>query len=89
MLPQVKVQLCWISGEVNSSDLVSKLFQDPFRQANSNLFRFDPSCFRTNENKHIFLEVTKSYERYTQLPDEVLKVQEKKILADASAQDNF
>ena len=89
MLPEVKVQLCWTPGEKNSSNLESKLFQDPFRQANSNWFRFGPSCFRTNENKHIFLEVTKSYERYTQLPDEVLKVQKKKILADASAQDNF
>ena len=64
---------------------------DPFRQANTNLFRFGPTCFRTNENKHVFLEVTKSHEIYTQLPDEVFKVQKKKRkrLADASANDNF
>ena len=91
MLPEVTVQLCWIPGEANSSDLVSKLFQDPFKQANSNLFRFGPTFFRTNEVKHIFLEVTKSYEKYHQLPDEILKVQKKKkrVLADASAQDSF
>ena len=59
MLPETTIQLCWIPGETNSSDLVSKLFQDPFTQASSNLFRYDPKCFRTNEAKYIFLEVTK------------------------------
>ena len=71
--------------------IIARFSRTLFRQANSNLFRFGPSCFRTNENKHIFLEVTKSYEKYTQLPDEVLTLQKKKKkrLADASAQDNF
>ena len=64
---------------------------DPFKQANTNLFRFGPTCFRTNEDRYVFLEVTKSHEIYTQLPDETFKVQKKKRkkLADASANDNF
>ena len=43
MLPESTVQLCWIPGDTNSSDLVSKLFQDPFTQVNSNLFGMDQS----------------------------------------------
>ena len=91
MIPQARMQMCWIPGEENSSDPVSKLFMDPFRQANTNLFRFGPTCFRTNEDKYVFLEVTKSHEIYAQLPDEVFRVQRKKRkkLVEASADDNF
>ena len=64
MIPQAKVQMCWIPGEENSSDPVSKLFMDPFRQANTNLFRFGPTCFRINEEKYGFLEISKSHEKY-------------------------
>ena len=64
---------------------------DPFRQANTNLFKFGPTCFRTDEDKYVFLEVTKLHETYTQLPDEVFRVQRKKRkkLVEASADDNF
>ena len=91
MLPESTIQLCWILGDTNSSDLVNKLFQDPFTQANSNLFRYGPKCFRTIEAKYIFLIVTKSSKRYHPLPDEVLEVQKRKskILADANAEDTF
>ena len=78
MIPHAKVQMCWILGEENSIDPVSKLFMDPFRQANINLFRFGPTYFRTNEDKYVFLEITKSHETYKQLPDEVFRVQRKK-----------
>ena len=43
MIPQARVQMCWIPGEENSSDPVSKLFMDPFRKANTNLSRFCPT----------------------------------------------
>ena len=64
---------------------------DPFRQSNTYLFRFGPTCFRTNEEKYVFLEVTKSHETYNQLPDEIFRVQRKKRkkLVEASVDDNF
>ena len=62
----------------------------PFRQANTNLFRFGPTCFRTNEEKYVFLQITKSHETYNQLPDEVFRVKRKKRkkLVEACADDN-
>ena len=80
MLPESTVQLCWIPGETDSSDLVSKLFQDPFTQTNSNLFRFGPDCFRTDGTRYISLGVIKSSERYFPLPHEILKVERKKAI---------
>ena len=40
--------------EENSSDPVSKLFTDPFKQTNTNLFRLGPTCFRTDDEKCVF-----------------------------------
>ena len=64
MIPLAKVQMCWIPGEENSSDPVSKLFMDPFKQTNTNLFRLGPTCFRTDDEKCVFLEITKNHETY-------------------------
>ena len=69
MVPVSTVQLGWIPGESNSADMVSMLFHDPFTHTNSNLFPFGPESFRNNdEKKHIFLELTKSSEKYFPLP---------------------
>ena len=91
MIPLAKVQMCWIPGEENSSDPVSKLFMDPFKQTNTNLFRLGPTCFRTDDEKCVFLEITKTHKTYKPLPDEVFRVKKKKRkkLTEASADENF
>ena len=76
----------------NSADMVSMLFHDPFTHTTSNLFPFGPESFRNNdEKKHIFLELTKSSEKYFPLPDEILKVERKKAkeLVEAGVQESF
>ena len=90
MVPESTVQLGWIPGKSNSADMVSKLFHDPFTQASFNLFGFGPDCFRNDGTKHIFLELTKSLEKYFPLPDEILKVERKKAkkLVVAGAQES-
>ena len=91
MLSESTVQLCWIPGETISSDLVSKLFQDPFTQTNSYLFPFGTECSRTNEMKYILFEVTNPSERYFLLHDEILAVERKKVksLIEAGKEESF
>ena len=68
----------WIESHDNSADKISKLFFDPIDQINSKIFRESPVCLRNvNCTKHVFFYISKDTEKFTALPEEMLKVRKK------------
>ena len=65
LLPEATFRFGWARGEKNPADLTSKMFLTPSEIINSSFYRSDPIEYLTQEPyDHVFLEVTKSGEKY-------------------------
>ena len=65
LLPEATIRFGWASGDRNPADLTIKMFLTPSEIINSSFYRSGPIEYLTQEPyDHVFLEVTKSGEKY-------------------------
>ena len=72
--PNARIKLCWIPGDKNPADTVSKLFPNPLSICNSPFYRKGPQLFRdiAKVTEYTYLTYQKGEFTYTPLPDSVI-----------------
>ena len=68
--PQALITVGHISGTDNPSDVLTKLYRDPIKIINSNLYRYGPSAFASKDDldRDIVLTCQNGELRYLGLP---------------------
>ena len=73
LFPKAEILLCWLDGNKNAADTMSKLHYDNVSILNSKLYRNGPEeLFKECEDRVVFYRFTEGKEEWIPLPEKLI-----------------